>query len=236
MPAVEEQVTVSINQSSSNPPTCFALPGNDGAAASWSNVNGTVTLKAMDNEHLYMDCDITITDNVIVNNYPVIFGCRPTTWSWSWGGTSVNVPSGFVQISSATVPVTGSGKGDFTWRITRSNIDLGNISDWGANVDGDDGVLYISGTGNYNVNDPIYPTPYKLVVPGFVKLLDYYPFAVRKGGGWSSCNRQGGGSYIRKGGSWRDLKNARVDSIDSDAFSRSGSSWIKTPLIGSGSE
>lgn len=236
MPAVEEQISVSINQSNTNPPTCFALPGAIGADASWSNVNGSITLKAMDNEHLYMDCDLTITDSVLVESYPVIFGCRNEDWEWSYGSSSINIPSGFVTLATDTIVVTGSGRGDFRWPIKKTNVDLGLLSKWGANIEGDDGVMWISGTGTYNISDPIYPDPYKLVVPGFTKLFDYYPFAVRKGGEWMSCNRTGGGSFTRKGGSWRDLKNSRMDDASSDAFYRSGSSWPRTPLIGSGSE
>lgn len=238
MPTVEEQVSVSINQSAGSPPTCFALPGKN-LDASWSNVNGSITLKAMDNAHLYMDISISITDNVISNEYPVIFGCRNADWEWSYGASGINIPGGFVTISTSNVIVPGTpgvNRGDFNWNISRSNVDLGPLSSWGANIQGDDGVMWISGTGTYEVTDQIYPDPYRLVVPGFIKLFDYYPFAVRKGGAWMSCNRSGGGSFIRKSGSWRDLKNSRMNDDGSNALYRSGSSWPRTPLIGSGSE
>lgn len=234
MASVVEKITVSIRQSNSNPPTCFALPGTSGVNPSWSNVNGTITLKAMDNEHLYMDCDIDVTDSVLTNNYPVIFGCRNQDWRWSYGGGDINIPSGFKTISRDTVSVTGGDRGDFRWNIRKTNIDLGLLSDWGANVEGDNGFMWISGTGTYNMANPIYPDPYKLTVPGFVKLFDYYPFAVRKGGVWKSCNRDGGSTTIRKGGSWRDVKNSHKSDSDSQAFYRDGSSWKRTPDIGEG--
>ena len=234
MATVVEKISVSIHQSNSNPPTCFALPGNNNADASWSNVDGTITLKAMDNERLYMDVSLKITDSVLTADYPVIFGCRSSDWKWSYSGGSIDIPSRFVKIAEATISVGGDGRGSFTWNISKANIDMGPLDDWGANIEGDNGFMWISGTGTYDVDDPIYPDPYKLTVPGFVKLFDYYPFAVRKSGAWRSCNRDGGSTTIRKSGSWRDVKNSYESDSESKAFRRSGSSWNRTPAIGEG--
>lgn len=235
MPNVEEQISVRINQSNTDPPTCFGLPGSGGIQASWSNVKGTVTLKAMDNGHLYGDFSLDITDSVISNDYRVVFiACRH---DFSWGSDAgADLPSDTVEIARTTVNVPGSpgaGRGDFVWNIRKNNVDLGTLESWGASIQDDDGFMWLSGTGTYHVDDPIYPDPYRLTVPGFIQLFDYYPCAVLKGGQWKSCNRSGGGFFIRKGGAWRDVKNSRQNDADSQFFERSGSSWTRTPLVGS---
>lgn len=235
MATVEEQVSVSIRQSNTDPPTCFGLPGSGGIQASWSNVNGKVTLKAMDNGRLYGDFDLSITDSVISNDYRVVFVACPRDFRWGSDAGS-SLPSGSIEVARETVTVPGtpgSDRGNFVWDIDVSNIDLGPLDDWGASIQGDDGYMWLSGTGTYHVDDPIYPDPYKLTVPGFIQLFDYYPCAVRKGGAWKSCNRSGGGFFIRKGGAWRDVKNSRQSDADSQFFERSGTSWSRTPLVGS---
>lgn len=240
MPNVVAQVTASINQDASQnygtgvPPTCFGLPGAGGLQASYCTVHLNITCKAMDNGHLYLDCNGTITQKVVAaTSYTYTFGCRNA--DWAWGGNPLTPPLGYRTIQDGSVNVVSDGtpgnRGQFTITINKTNIDLGPLSDWGASITGDDGVIWFSGTGTYTVNDPIYPDPVSITVPGFIQLFDYFPFAVLKSGVWKSCNRSGGGSYVRKSGSWRDLKNSNGDS-ESDAHYRSGSTWIKTPKIG----
>lgn len=241
MPTVVAQVSASINQDASSnygtgvPPTCFGLPGSGGYQASYCTVNLNITCKAMDNGHLYLDCNGSITQKVIANSgYTYTFGCRNA--NWAWGGNPLTPPSGYCHIQDGTVTVTADGtpggRGQFTINISKTDVDLGPLSDWGASITGQDGVIWFSGTGTYTVNDPIYPVPVAITVPGFIQLFDYYPFAVRKNGAWKSCNRSGGSTTIRKSGSWRDVKNSRQDSSGSQAFLRSGSAWAVAPEIG----
>lgn len=240
MPNVVAQVSASINQDASQnygtgvPPTCFGLPGAGGLQASYCSVNLNITCKAMDNGNLYLDCNGSITQKVVAaTDYTYTFGCRNA--DWAWGGNPLTPPAGYYHIQDGSVNVvadgTPGGRGQFTININKVNVDLGPLSNWGASITGQDGVIWFSGTGTYTVNDPIYPDPVAVTVPGFIQLFDYFPFAVRKGSVWKSCNRNGGGSYIRKNGSWRELKNSNGTG-ESDAYYRSSGSWIKTPKIG----
>lgn len=112
-------------------------------------------------------------------------------------------------------------------------IYAGKMQEFGANAQGRDGVLYIGGTGDYEMLNPVYADPLPITIPGFMEFLDYYPFAIRKGGTMQSANREGGSSKIRKGGSWRDVKNVAVgDSSKNKAFVRKSNQWAVAPKIG----
>lgn len=239
MPAVMARVRATINEDAPNygtdvPATCFGLPGTGGIQASYCNVDLDIVCKAMDNGHLYLDCSGTIDQKVLPGSYPYIFGCRSS--DWKWGGNPLTPPSGYVEIKSGTVGVTADGtaggRGQFEFSINRTDIDMGPLDDWGASIEGDDGFIWFSGTGTYHMDDPLYPDPVRIRVPGFVQLFDYFPFAVRKNGAWKSCNRSGGSATIRKSGSWRNVKNSRQSDSNSKAFKRDGSLWKRTPEIG----
>lgn len=60
----------------------------------------------------------------------------------------------------------------------------------------------------------------------------YYPWSVRKGDIWSSCNRSGGSFRIRKAGAWSDAKNESRGYGVQKAFIRNGSSWNRLPKTG----
>lgn len=239
MAEVMAQVSARIDQSAPNygtnvPATCFGLPGNAGLKASYCNVHLQITCKAMDNGHLYLDCSGTIDQKVVASpGYSYTFGCRSQSWSWSGGSSR---PPGYIAIQDGSVDVsadgTPGGRGQFQININKSNIDMGSLESWGASITGNDGVIWFSGTGTYEVQDPTWPVPVAITVPGFIKLFDYFPFAVRKGSAWKSCNRTGGGSYVMKSGSWRELKNSREGGSRADATFRSGGSWKTTPLTG----
>lgn len=239
MPSVVRQVSANIVQSAPNygtvvAATCFGLPGSGGLRASYCNVNLTITCKAMDNGNLYLDVSGNINQKVMPSQYPYTFGCRAA--DWDWGGNPLTPPAGYFHIQDGTANVvadgTAGGRGQFQIDIAKSNIDLGPLSSWGASVTGNDGIIWFSGTGTYVINDPLYPDPVPITVPGFVQLFDYYPFAVMKSGAWMSCNRTGGSTTMRSGGSWRDIKNSVTGTDDSDAYIRSGSAWNVAPEIG----
>ena len=63
-------------------------------------------------------------------------------------------------------------------------------------------------------------------------LLSYYPGAVRKSGRWMGCNRDGGGAFIRKSNSWRDVRNIPSESPDNDGLIRKSSKWVRAQRIG----
>lgn len=80
-------------------------------------------------------------------------------------------------------------------------------------------------------NDPITLSslPFQVDITNF---LDYYPGAIRKSGRWMSCNRPGGGAFIRKSGSWRDVKNIPSESSDNDGLIRKSNKWVRSEKIG----
>ena len=107
----------------------------------------------------------------------------------------------------------------------------GLLTDYGAGTDATDGVMYVSGTGTYSVDDPIYPNPMRVVIPGFLQYLDYFPFAVNKGN-WASCNRNGGFTQQWSGSAWQNRKNVAASSGSNHAWYWNGSSWVVCPEIG----
>lgn len=109
-----------------------------------------------------------------------------------------------------------------TWKL------IGHLSDFGAGDDYQNGAVWISGTGTYPLQNGIGPTPYKLVIPGFYVVKDYYPFAIRKSSAWASANRSGGSTTIRKT-SWRDAKNMESGNDGDHGFYRSSGAWVKAP-------
>lgn len=61
---------------------------------------------------------------------------------------------------------------------------------------------------------------------------DYFPFALKSGSTWKSCNRQGGSVQTRSSGTWKDKKNRAKSADDSHSFIKSGSSWNIAPKVG----
>lgn len=168
----------------------------------------------------------------------------------AYDGSGSNAPSwagGQSARDASRHPASGRTYGWFRWQFSCSStpnsdnasgagngyIYIGKLTDYHGNDQDQDGYIYLGGTGTYYVEDPLYPDPYRITVPGFMRFLDYYPFAVRKSGQWMSCNRSGGSTTIRKSGSWRDVKNVVVGQGNDHAFIRSGSSWEVAPEIGS---
>lgn len=108
---------------------------------------------------------------------------------------------------------------------------IGQLSEFGASSSGENGVVYIGGTGTYQVTNPVYPVPVQVEVPGFVTpavVTDYYPFAIRKSGAMASANRTGGCTRIRKSGEWRDVKN-NDSGAKVQGCIRQGGAWAKAP-------
>ena len=63
-------------------------------------------------------------------------------------------------------------------------------------------------------------------------LLSYYPGAIRKSGKWMGCNRNGGGAFIRKSSSWRDVRNIPSESPENDGLIRKSGKWVRAQRIG----
>lgn len=237
MPALEASYPFSISQSENPGPTLFGLPGDGSGNATYMNINLSGTIKVYDDESVTMDLSGSITHpNLLPANYPVFLIVNPNDWNWTWTSSGPNIPSGGYEVASATVPVGSPGtRGPFNWDINVSNVSIGNIEMYGASSSGDSGIVYFGGTGNYEVDDPIYPDPMPITIPGFVAYLDYYVAAIRKSGTMQSCNRSGGSSLIRKSGSWSDVKNVERGTGTDHGFYRHNGGWEKLPKTGANS-
>lgn len=235
MATLVKTYTTHVSQSVSNLPTCFGLPGSQGGNAAWMPVELDLTLKVYDNYDVYVSAQGTISkDNLLSADYPSILVANASNWEWSYSDGSIVVPSGAGTIASATVVVPGSSRGTYTWNIASGDVYLGKLQSFGGTGSGTDGVVWISGTGTYHVNDPIYPSPVPITVPGFLEYIGYYPWARMIDGDFKSCNREGGRLYRRAGGTWVDRKNTEQGSETDKVFYRTNGAYVKCPKIGSG--
>ena len=235
MTALVKTYTQAVNQAAGSPPTCFGLPGNSGGNAAWMNVALTLTVYVYDNYDVAVKATGTISKSYLfAADYPSILVVNASDWAWSYSGGSIVVPSSAGTLASDTIVVAneGSGRGTYTWNIDTGVVPCGKLQDFGGTGTGTDGILYLSGTGTYSVNDPIYPTPIAITIPGFLEYIGYFPWARMQDGVWKSCNREGGRLYRRAGGAWTDRKNTEQGSESDKVFYRTGGTWKKCPKIG----
>ena len=61
---------------------------------------------------------------------------------------------------------------------------------------------------------------------------DYFPFALKSGSSWKSCNRQGGSYQARESATWVDKKNDKNNVAGSKVFIKASSSWNLAPKVG----
>lgn len=243
--------------------TCFALPGTAGIKPSMSSVHMDVLVAVYDDYSVYVGFNGEISDPVIAANYESVMIVSSSSFYFAWQNSKVvAVGNNTKGEFRATVDAhNGSGSNAPNWAAGRpawsasgtpgwyrwffscgdpgqsspgnGYIYVGRMQEFGANAQGHDGVLYIGGTGDYAMANPIYPSPLPITIPGFMEFLDYFPFAIRKSGTMQSCNREGGSVKIRKSGSWRDVKNVAVgDSSKNKAFVRKSDQWKVAPKIG----
>lgn len=167
-------------------------------------------------------------------NVDVKSGAGSLAPSWAAGRTADDVAG-------------GSGFGWFIWNLscnepaetipsgaasTNGCVRMGLLSDFGASTAGDDGYMYVGGTGTYDATDPIYPDPVRITVPGIMQYLDYYPFAVHHGSTWDSCNRDGGHTQVFRNSAWNDVKNVAVGEGTNAAHYFNEADWVVCPEIG----
>lgn len=243
--------------------TCFALPGTGGIKPSMSSVHMNVLVAVYDDYSVYVGFRGEISDPVIAEMYPCVMIVSSSDFHFAWqGGKVVAVGNNTRGELRANVDATnGAGSnapswaggrpawsasgtpGWFRWFFNCTDpgqdspgsgyIYVGKMQDFGASAQGKDGVLFVGGTGDYEMSNPVYADPLPITIPGFMEFLDYFPFALRKSGVMQSCNRNGGSVKIRKSGSWRDVKNVAVgDSSKNKAFVRKSGQWSVVPKIG----
>lgn len=101
------------------------------------------------------------------------------------------------------------------WKGSKGWFKAGNLEKdfvWDDDEENFDGWIYFCGTVYYwqPYTSNVVATPMKVTIPGLKRLMDYYPWAIRKSSTWMSCNRSGGHLKSRQGSTWDDRKN-RMD-------------------------
>ena len=223
--------------------TCFALPGTAGITPSMSSCHFDVHVAVYDDYSVYVGLNGYITDKVVPNSgYTSAMYISSSNFGFAWDKshlvtTGANVKGKFEANIDAS-------SGTFRWDMScgepnrdspagNNYVYVGRMQDFAAGVQGQNGGMWIGGTGTYEAVNPMYPSPVWIMVPGFIEFLDYFPFAIRKSGTMQSCNRNGGSVKIRKSGSWRNVKNvAAGDSSKNKAFVRKSNQWKVAPKIG----
>lgn len=105
-----------------------------------------------------------------------------------------------------------SGNLTSAWKSSPGWFKVGNLEkdfDWNEDKENFDGWIYFCGSAYYNLTytNATKAVPRKITIPGLKRLMDYYPWAIRKSSTWMSCNRSGGYLKSRQGSSWSDRKN-----------------------------
>lgn len=219
-------------------PTSVGLPGSGGQTPRYCNCDYYVDV------HVYDDLSVqmrlhgsAIAPNIIASDYPVQLVFSANNGSWSYANGKANPPTGSRTAATATViTVPATGRGTFTWNFDSGWLDAGRLTDYGGSDESTDGYVYVSGTGTYSVSNPIYPSPVRITVPGFLRYLGYFPWERFQDGEYKSCNRSGGHLGMWNSSIWRDIRNNDRDHSVDKAHYYSGGQWVRAPKIGAGAQ
>lgn len=242
MAEVVQELTKHVEESSGSDfrtNTSFGLPGYGTGHAKFCNTNYDVQLRVYDD--LSVQCRVHgqfTCPNVLNNHYDSVLVICPAAWKWSYSSGHIVIPDKGTQMASARITVgtgvEGSGSSSYTWDFDSGWKSIGKLTDFGGSDTGVDGSVWVSGTCTYEVTDPVYPTPVKVTVPGFLRYLGFHPWARYQDGQFKSCNRTGGNLQIYKGSAYRDIYNSERDSsVDQAHYYKSGA-WASCPKIGTG--
>lgn len=218
--------------------TSFGLPGRGTGRAKYANTDYDIGVRVYDDLSVQARVNGSFVSNVLKNRYSVIFLLNPSDFRFSSGNNSKPSYPGTATVMGATdidVDSGGAGSGEtaeFRWNIDSGWKACGHLWDFGASDTGVDGYLWVGGTGDYPVNDPVYPVPVKITVPGFMKYLGYYPWARYQDAKWKSCNRDGGSLTLRRSGEWGDVRNSERDHSVDRAHFYGGNKWNSCLEIG----
>ena len=126
-------------------------------------------------------------------------------YHWQIGlGSGVDYCDMSSRWSGNSLSSAWKGSSAWTW--------IGNLErnfGWGPEEDYN-GYIYFCGSAYYDNSSITYGAQSIarcVTIPGLKRLLDYYPWEIRKGNTWYSCNRSGGYLKDMKSGNWSDLKN-----------------------------
>lgn len=212
-------------------PTSFGLPGYGTGRAKFTNTDYTVYVRVYEDLSVQVRCAGTFTcPDVLANDYPSILVTNPANFAFSVSGGHLSYPSSASVMAEADIDANSSS---YTWGFDSGWKAAGKLTDYGGSDTGTDGYIYVGGTGTYQLDDPVYPTPVRVTVPGFLKYLGFYPWARYGDGAYKSCNRAGGSLTLRKDGIWRDVRNNDKDHSVDQAHYRAGGAWQSCKEIGS---
>lgn len=248
-----QQRTVVTNGSfgNSNASSSFGLPGQDLPAA-FCYCNFGVRIVIFDNLRCYMSVDggSISQSNIYGDTFPCFIAARPTsftpsptnrtgeiysatvnhnqnpgtfTWTMPSRGTAAAPPASVTTVAQLNSYMTGLG---YEY--------IGLLTDFSWVEGSNDGYVWVGGTATYTVTNPIYPPAQRITMPAIKQYLDYFPEAIRKNSTWMSANRGGSaGRWIRKNGSWRQVKNQESGGTNQEWIRKNGS-WQRAAKIGSG--
>lgn len=100
-----------------------------------------------------------------------------------------------------------------SWKSSPGWFRVGNLErdfSWAEDEENFDGYIYFCGTAfypNYRYTNGATAVPKRVTIPGLKRMLDYYPWAIRKSVTWYSCNRSGGHLKSMENSKWDDRKN-----------------------------
>ena len=240
MAELVQELSVHVQESAGSDyrtPTSFGLPGYGTGRAKYANTDYTVALRIYDDLSVSARVNGSFTSNVLKNLYPVTFVLNPKAFTFTTQDKHIHWPSTATEMSSADIDV-GSGESEsgetaeFKWNIDSGWKGVGHLWDFGASDTGLDGYLWVGGTGTYTLDDPVYPTPVRITVPGFMRYLGYYPWARYGDGAYKSCNRDGGSLMQVRGGTYADVRNSERDHSVDRAFYYGGGKWNSCLEIG----
>lgn len=225
-----------------NVASSYGLPGS-GLTAAYVRCDFGIRITVEDDLSTY--CSINGGEvkqtNIIGNSFPSYLWCEDHAWEgtiteankWDW----INDPQRFLSFDmtkgdGGSAPIShgfpaASGRGAYIGKL--------NNFVWESETSGT-GYVWIGGLAIYTdsaITNPIFIRGERIAVPGLRALLDYYPWSLKKGSTWRSCNRSGGSLKIRKGSTWRDCKNTEsTDQTKSKCFTRHNSAWVRSPKTG----
>lgn len=240
MAELVQEISVKVKEdagSSYGNATSFGLPGQGTGHAKYVNTDYTVGVRVYDDLSVQLRINGSFTATVLKNVYRVAFVANPSDFRFSLSGGSLHYPDSATVMQTGAVDVdsknAGTGEmGTFDWTFDSGWKACGHLWDFGASDQGLDGYLWVGGTGLYAVDDPVYPVPVRVTVPGFMKYLGYYPWARYGDGMYRSCNRDGGSLMQVRSGAYADVRNSERDHSVDRAFYYSGGKWNSCLEIG----
>lgn len=135
---------------------------------------------------------------------------RTYNWELGYGGMCGSVDRGSRWANSEQTVLTSEWVDSKAW-TTIGN--LGKDFEWSSDVTDYTGCIYMCGSAYYSgtsVQQSSTAYSKQITIPGLKHLLNYYPWAIRKGSEYYSCNRSEGHLKSRKSGYYVNRKN-RID-------------------------